>query len=187
MMQRAITAMAMAAMLVGPLASTSSAQVSVNIGINLPGPPQLVAIPSSPVRYAVNADANFFFYGGEYYVFSDGIWYVSPAYNGPWVVLAPEFIPQPILFVPVQFYRRPPPAWRAWRHDAAPRWEPRFGQRWQERREEGQASPRMEPRRDEPRRDEQRLERREDRREERRDDRRDDRREERRDDRRDRR
>lgn len=181
MMRRAIAAVGMTLALVGPLATTSSAQVSVNIGINLPGPPQLVVIPSSPVRYAANVDGNFFFYGGQYYVFSDGVWYVSPAYNGPWVMLAPEYVPQPILVVPVQFYRRPPPHWHGWRHDAAPRWEPRFGNRWQDRREEGQASPRMEPRRDEPQ-----IERREERREERKDDRRDERRE-RRDDRRDRR
>ena len=173
MMQRAIMAMTVAVILVGPLASTCPAEVSVNIGINLPGPPQLVVIPSSPVRYAANVDANFFFYGGQYYVFSDGIWYLSPAYNGPWVVLAPEYIPQPLLFVPVQFYRRPPAAWRGWRHDAAPRWEPRFGHRWQERQEEGQASPRMEQRRDEQPKMERREERKDDRRDDRRDERRD--------------
>ena len=152
----------------------SPAQVSVNIGINLPAPPPLVVIPSSPVQYAPAVEGNYFFYGSEYYVFDGGQWYVSPVYNGPWVVLAPEFIPMPLLQVPVRFYRRPPPAWRAWRHEAPPQWAPAWGQRWQERRHEGQAQPRPEPR-FEPRQ-ERREERREDRREERREERRDDRR-----------
>ena len=145
-------------------AGPSPAQVSVNIGINLPGPPPLVVIPSTPIQYAPNVDGNYFFYGGEYYVFVNGQWYASPGYNGPWVVLAPEFIPMPLLQVPVQYYRRPPEAWRAWRHEAPPQWAPAWGQRWQERRHGGQAQPRFEQR------------------EERRDDRRDERREERRDD-----
>ena len=153
-------------------AGPSPAQVHVNIGINVPAPPPLVVIPSTPIQYAPNVDGNYFFYGGEYYVFTNGQWYVSPGYNGPWVVLAPEFIPMPLLQVPVRYYRRPPEAWRAWRHEAPPQWAPAWGQRWQERRNEGQAQPRFEQR--EERRDDWRHERREERRDDRRDDRRGD-------------
>jgi len=121
---------------------TSQAQVSVNIGVNLPAPPQLVPIPQSPIAYAPNVDANYFFYAGQYYLFANGVWYVSPGYNGPWVALLPEYIPQPLLAVPVQYYRRPPPPWRAWRREAAPRWEPTWGRRWEGQHEDGQAFPR---------------------------------------------
>jgi hypothetical protein len=184
-MLRRLIALAFAGATALSSADPSLAQVSVNIGINLPTPPPLVVIPSSPVQYAPSVEANYFFYGGEYFVFDGSHWYVSPAYNGPWVVLAPEFIPIPVLQVPVRFYRRPPAEWRAWRHEAPPQWAPAWGRRWQERRHEGQAQPRFEPRHDarpEPR-FEPRQERREERRDERRDDRRDERREDRRDDR----
>jgi hypothetical protein len=116
-------------------ASLAWAQVSVNIGINLPAPPPLVAVPASPVMYAPGVAANYFFYGGQYYVFANGVWHVGRRHNGPWVVLAPEYVPRPILTVPVQYYRVPPREWRQWRGEAAPRWEPRWGQRWEEQRE----------------------------------------------------
>jgi hypothetical protein len=176
MIRRAITAMAMAAALVGALATPSAAQVSINI--HLPGPPQLVVVPSSPVQYVVNADANLFYYAGQYYVFSGGIWYVSPRYTGPWFIVEPEFVPQPILYVPVRYYRRPPTAWRVWVHDAPPRWEARYGHRWQERRDtgwrddgrrdndrrdDGAASPRWDRRDDPPRMEQRRDDRRDDR------------------------
>ena len=103
-------------------------------------------------------------------VFSNGQWYASRGYNGPWVALAPEFIPMPLLQVPVRYYRRPPAEWRAWHHDAPPQWAPAWGHRWQERRQGGQAQPRFEQR--EERRDDRRDERREERRDDRRDDRR---------------
>jgi len=149
------------AALVAPAAA--QAQVRVNIGINLPGPPQLVAVPAAPaIEYAPRVDANYFFYDGQYWVFSSGAWYASRGYNGPWYSVRPDLIPRPLLAVPVQYYRRPPVAWRRWPRERAPHWEAHYGRRWQEREHEGQALPR---------------ERREDHREDRRDDRRDDHRE----------
>ena len=108
--------------------------VDVHIGVNLPAPPRLVAVPSAPaVTYAPSVRANYFRYGSRYYVY-DGGWYVSRGYNGPWAVIAPEYVPRPILAVPVRYYRRPPPDWRGWRRDAPPRWEHRWGRDWDERR-----------------------------------------------------
>jgi hypothetical protein len=140
------------------LPNLGHAQVSVNIGINLPGPPQLVPVPATAVMYAPGVGANYFFYGSEYYVFANGGWYVSPRHNGPWVLVAPEFVPRPILMVPIQYYRVPPPAWQHWRRDAAPRWEPHWGQRWEERGPAERAQQRDEPRgpRDEDHRGERR-------------------------------
>src|SRR5260370_22491115 len=90
--------------------SLGRAQVSVSIGINLPAPPQLVPVPATPVMYAPAVGANYFFYGSEYYVFAHDGWYVSRGHSGPWNLVAPEFVPRPILLVPVQDYQVPPPA-----------------------------------------------------------------------------
>jgi len=128
------------------LPSLGHAQVSVNIGINLPAPPLLVPVPATPVMYAPSVGANYFFYASEYYVFAHGGWYVSRGHSGPWILVAPEFVPRPILMVPVQYYRVPPPAWKDWRRETAPRWEPHWGQRWEERRPTERAQQRDEPR-----------------------------------------
>lgn len=113
-------------------AGPAGAEVNVNLGINLAAPPQLVPVPATPVMYAPAVGANYFFYGGQYYVFAKGGWYASRGHNGPWVVLAPEMVPRPILAVPVRYYRLPPPAWKGWKHDVAPRWEAHWGRRWVE-------------------------------------------------------
>src|SRR6266508_2119904 len=101
-------------MLIGS-AGLADAQVNVNIGISLPAPPRLVPIPATPVKYAPSVHANYFFYGRNYYVFANGGWYVGPGYSGPWTLVAPEFVPRPILMIPVGYYRVRPPAWRGWR------------------------------------------------------------------------
>jgi hypothetical protein len=150
MLRRMITAAFACGVLLGA-ATPSPAQVNINLGINLPARPQLVAVPTSPVQYAPNVDANYFFYDGEYYVFTNGRWYISRSYNGPWALLEPEFIPMPVLQVPVRYYHRPPAQWRAWHREAPPRWAPAWGRRWEERRHVGQASPRWDDRRDDRR------------------------------------
>jgi len=120
--------------------NVAQAQVSVDIGIHLGSPPRLVAVPSSPVMYAPSVAGNFFFYAGRYYVFRRGVWHVGPRHDGPWAVIEPGFVPRPLLAVPVHYYRRPPPEWKRWHGEAAPRWEPAYGRRWEEhppaRREE---------------------------------------------------
>lgn len=106
------------------------AQVHVSIGINLPAPPSLVIIPSTPVAYAPAVPANVFFYGGQYWIFANDAWHVGPTYGGPWVFVEPPYIPLPLLTVPVRYFRAPPPAWRQWRRDVPPRWEPGWGHEW---------------------------------------------------------
>ena len=151
--RRAFVGLALAG-IVAPSA-VARAEVRVNIGVNLPGPPQLVPVPAAPaIEYAPAVNANYFFYDGGYYVFSNGAWYASRGYNGPWATVRPEFVPRPLLGVPVQYYRRPPRAWRQYGSEHAPRWEAHYGRRWQEPRHEGQAFPRerREDRRHEDRR-----------------------------------
>jgi hypothetical protein len=71
-------------------------------------PPQLVVVPGSPVFYAPEASINFFAYGGRYYTFHEGAWFVATTYGSPWVTIAPARVPRPVLAVPVTYYRVPP-------------------------------------------------------------------------------
>lgn len=126
---------ALVALLVLILSGPADAQVHVDIGIHLPAPPQLVIVPGLPaVHYAPAAPANFFFYGGQYWVFVNGAWHVSPRHDGPWILVAPQFVPRPILLVPVRYYRVPPGHWQQWRHEAPPRWEHEWGREWADKR-----------------------------------------------------
>ena len=89
-------------------AGSAAAQVSVNIGINVPAPPHLVVVPATPVMYAPAVEANYFFYGGKYYVFHEGAWFFGSAHRGPWTFLAVEHVPPPLRRVPPGYYKIPP-------------------------------------------------------------------------------
>ena len=111
-----------ALVVVAPAVAQAQVQVHVDIGIRLPAPPRLIVVPQVPdVRYvaAPAAPGNLFFYNGQYWAFASGGWYVSGGYNGPWVVVAPEFVPRPVLFVPVRYYHVPPGHWKKWAAAAA--------------------------------------------------------------------
>src|SRR5262249_13990861 len=112
------------------------AQVGVSIGINVPTPPSLVIVPGTPVAYAPAVPANYFFYGSQYYVFTNGYWYMGPRYNGPWAVVAPEYIPVPLLSVPVKYYKAPPKHWKAWGPAVPPHWNPAWGHEWKKANKE---------------------------------------------------
>jgi len=124
-----------AAWLVLVLAGSVDAGVHVDIGIRLPAPPPLVVVPAVPVvQYAPSAPANLFFYGGQYWVFTNGGWYASAGYDGPWVVVAPQIVPRPLLVVPIRYYHVPPGQWKAWRRQEPPRWRHEWGREWAEKR-----------------------------------------------------
>ncbi len=121
--------------------TAAPAQVSVGIGVSLPGVsigidipayPQLVRVPDYPVYYAPGLAANFFFYDGMYWVYESDNWYASSWYNGPWSVVGPAFVPVFVLRIPVRYYRSPPPYFRGWRPDAPPRWGERWGGDWEQ-------------------------------------------------------
>lgn len=65
-------------------------------------------VPGSPVFYAPGVSMNFFAYGGRYYSFHEGAWFVATTYGGPWAVIALGRVPQPVLAVPVAYYKTPP-------------------------------------------------------------------------------
>jgi hypothetical protein len=127
-MRRAILAL----MLASGFITAASAQVSVSIGVNVSSYPRLVQVPSYPVYYAPGVGANFFFYDGMYWVYQSDNWYSSSWYNGPWLLISPEFVPVYVLRVPVRYYRLPPTYFRGWRPDAPPRWGDHWGRGWEQ-------------------------------------------------------
>jgi hypothetical protein len=123
-----------------PAVAAAQVQVHVDIGFHLPAPPRLIVVPEVPaVRYMAPAPAptagNLFFYNGQYWAFSAGGWYVSGGYNGPWVVVAPDFVPRPVLMVPVQYYHVPPGHWKKWAQQRPPRWQEDWGGEWADKRQ----------------------------------------------------
>ncbi|MGB2902467.1 MAG: hypothetical protein WBB96_03440 [Candidatus Dechloromonas phosphoritropha] len=107
---------------------------SVSIGVNVPVYPRLVAVPGYPVYYDPQANSNYFFYDGLYWVYQDDNWYSSSWYNGPWRSVGPEYVPLFVLRVPVRYYRQPPTYFHGWRADAPPRWGDHWGREWEDRR-----------------------------------------------------
>jgi hypothetical protein len=81
---------------------------SFHLGIQIGSPPPLVVVPGTAVYHAPSVPHNYFLYGGRYYVLHEGIWYYSAGYNGPWVAIAIHQVPQPIVVVPVKYYKVPP-------------------------------------------------------------------------------
>ena len=104
---RIVIAALVALALVGSVGA-GRATAGLNIDFNLIAQPQLVVVPGTPVAYAPAVPANYFFYNGQYYLFTDGGWFVAGGYNGPWLALSPAYVPGPLLTVPVRYYRAPP-------------------------------------------------------------------------------
>ena len=113
---------------------SAHAQLSINIGINVPTYPRLVLVPGYPVYYDPRANSNYFFYDGLYWVYQGDNWYRSSWYNGPWQLTGPEYVPRYVLRVPVRYYRRQPAYFRGWRADAPPHWGEHWGRDWEQRR-----------------------------------------------------
>ena len=124
-------------------ATSAIAQVSVgigiglpglSIGINLPAYPEMVPVPGYPVYYAPRLSSNFFFYDGMYWVYQGDNWYASSWYNGPWGMVGPESVPLFVLRIPVRYYRSPPPYFYGWQPDGPPRWGEHWGRGWEQQR-----------------------------------------------------
>jgi hypothetical protein len=109
-----------AAVTTGALLGAVPAQadnISIGISIGTPpppppvvvaAPPQLVVVPGTPVYYAPNVSFNYFKYGGSYFSYHSGVWFVANAHNGPWVSVGIESVPKAVLSVPVAYYKIPP-------------------------------------------------------------------------------
>jgi len=92
---------------------------SINIGIQIgtppppppivvAAPPQVVLVPGTPVYYAPSLSVNYFVYSGRYYTFHNGLWFAAAVHNGPWTFVEAHRVPQPVLAVPVAYYKVPP-------------------------------------------------------------------------------
>ena len=103
----------------GPALAGDSISIGINIGtpplpppppppVVVAAPPQLVVVPGTPVYYAPGVSVNYFVFGGRYFSFHNGSWFVARAYNGPWTFVAVEGVPKPVLGVPVAYYKVPP-------------------------------------------------------------------------------
>ena len=116
------------------LTATVPATAQVSISISIGSYPNFMVVPGYPVYYAPDVGTNFFFYDGYYWVYQNDNWYSSSWYNGPWEFVDPMYVPIYVLQVPVRYYRRPPPYFRGWQSDRAPRWNDHWGRGWAERR-----------------------------------------------------
>jgi hypothetical protein len=105
-----------------------------NISISLSTYPNLVRVPGYPVYYASGLNSNYFFYDGMYWIFETDRWYSSSWYNGPWMMVDPEFVPLYLLRVPVRYYRRPPAFFVGWQANSPPRWGDHWGNDWAQHR-----------------------------------------------------
>ena len=100
--------------------STPVAQAGVNVNVNVgvpvppppvivaPAPPRVVVVPGSPVYYAPDGNVNLFLYGGRYYTFHEGHWFMGPKHNGPWTFVSVDHVPAPVVAVPARYYRVAP-------------------------------------------------------------------------------
>jgi len=93
-------------------APKSNAEVSVNIGINVPlphvvlhAPPAVVVIPGTYAYYAPDAGVEIFFYHGYWYRPHHGHWYRARGYNGPWRNIRHARVPHAFRNLPPHFRR----------------------------------------------------------------------------------
>jgi hypothetical protein len=94
-------------------AAPASAQVSVNVNIGPPpiifhAPPRVVVVPKTPVAYVPDTTYNVFLYQDRYWSFHEGHWFLASSHRGPWVTVNIGQVPQPLLGVPVRYYKVPP-------------------------------------------------------------------------------
>jgi hypothetical protein len=107
---------ALALLCAAPLASSpvfAGVSITVNVAppppIVVAAPPPLVVVPAVPaVQYAPSIDVDLFFHRSRWYYWHAGHWFVGPAYRGPWTHIEVPRVPQPVLAVPVKFYKVPP-------------------------------------------------------------------------------
>ena len=91
----------------------AAADVSVKINIGPPpvifaAPPRVVVVPQTPVYQVPDTTFNVFVYGGRYFSFHDGAWFVAASHGGPWAFVPRDQMPRPVLAVPVKYYKVPP-------------------------------------------------------------------------------
>jgi len=96
-------------------AQGASAELNLNIGINLPtagimvaSSPDVVVISGTYVYFMPESSEDVFFYHGYWYRPYKSRWYRSGDYNGGWVLISTNIVPPPVLAVPPGFRKVPP-------------------------------------------------------------------------------
>lgn len=87
----------------GAVPATAGVNVNVNIGppaVVVAEPPEMVVIPQSMVYFAPGVSVELFFYEGYWWTPKEGRWFRSRAYNGPWAIVGPRYVPRAIVAVP---------------------------------------------------------------------------------------
>ena len=91
------------------------ALADLKIDINLAPPPLVVAapppmvlVPGTAVHHVPSVSFNLFVYGGRYYSFHNGVWFSAASHNAPWIAIATDRVPKPVLGVPATYYKIPP-------------------------------------------------------------------------------
>ena len=84
----------------------------INVGAPAPpppfvvtAPPRVAIVPGTTVYRIPSASFNLFLFGGRYYSFHSGAWFLAASYSGPWKLISVERVPKPVLGVPVSYYR----------------------------------------------------------------------------------
>jgi len=102
----------------------AQARTSVSIGLNFGdrydgpepywrGEPRVVIVPGTHVYYVSDTDYDVYRYGRFWYMNSDGRWYRSRSYRGPWIYVGYRVVPSEISYVPPRYRRH----WRDFRDD----------------------------------------------------------------------
>lgn len=88
--------------------ATTDAQISINVDINTPPPsqprrridfdrrPEFLYLSALGFSVSTGLPFDIVYYGEHYYIFQNGMWYCSPAYKGPWVMIDTIRIPDRI-------------------------------------------------------------------------------------------
>jgi hypothetical protein len=106
------------------VAPSAQARTNISVGLNFgdryDGPdlywrsePRLVVVPGTRIYYVQNYDYDVYRYGRYWYYNSDGRWYRSRSYRGPWIYVGYRSVPGEFSSIPVRYRRH----WRDFRDD----------------------------------------------------------------------
>ena len=101
---------ALAAALALAPAARGSANIDVHVNIGLPGlvvaeRPEVILVPGTRVYFPPAVSAEIVFFDGFWWLRDGGRWHRSHHHRGPWAVVAPQYVPVPVLRLP-RDYRR---------------------------------------------------------------------------------
>lgn len=96
------------------LANEASAELNINIGINLPpaivvsSAPEVVVIPGTYVYFAPGVPNDLFFYRGHWWRPHKGRWYRADDTGGPWIYVELGSVPGVLIKLPPSYRDVPP-------------------------------------------------------------------------------